>query len=212
MDEEKNKDVEGAVENTTSENTVDEGATANVKASGNKSKVILFSVVGVVALIFVIVGIVVCANVFGKPSKNQAKKLAQSYISAINDKDDDALIKLIDADGYVIFKEEKESKFDSKYKDRSSYIKKYLDKNNIDDREELEEKIAKEEINNARPSYYEYSFKEITDIKKSSKSSKIIVIKAKVSQKTSYDKESKVLRLYVMKVSGKYKVIGSEIV
>ena len=212
MDEEEKKDVEFSAETVASDPTTNQGTAEEVKAPNNKKKIITFSIIGAVALIAIIAVVIILVNVLGKPSKSQAQKIAESYISALNDKDEDALAKLIDADGYVIFKEEKESKFDTKYKEKNSYIKKYMDKNNIDDKDELEEKIAKEEYSNARASYYEYSFKEITDVKKSSKSSKIIVIKAKVNKKTSYDKESKVLRLYVMKVSGKYKIVGTEIV
>ncbi|MBR2704241.1 MAG: hypothetical protein IKE91_02110 [Clostridia bacterium] len=207
MDENNNKDVEKNVNETVQSNFTEESAPAK---SGNKTKVIVISVIAVAVALLLIAGIVALVKNLGKPSKSQAKKVVESYLEAINDDDDDALIKLIDTDGYVILKEEKESKFDKKYKKKSSYVKDFMEDNNIDDEEELEDKITSNE-GYIFGSSYEYSLKEITSVKKSSKSSKIAIIKAKVKRESSYSKDTETLTLYVIKSGGKYKVIGSKL-
>lgn len=209
MDEEKKKVVKKVKEEgqTVTSNLGQESAPTS---SGNKTKIIIISVIAAIVAILLIVGIVALVKNAGKPNKSQAKKVVESYIDAINEDDNDELIKQIDVDGYVIFKEEKESKFDKKYKKKSSYIKDFMEDNDIDDREELDEMVTKNE-GYVFSSYYEYSLKEITSIKKSSKSSKISVIKAKVKQESSYSKNTKTLTLYVIKEKGKYKVVGSKL-
>lgn len=211
MDEKNNKDVEKNVKNTTK--TVNNNFTqdANPVQSGNKTKVIVISVIAVAIALLLIAGIVALVKNLGKPSKNQAKKVVESYLEAINEDDDDELIKLIDTDGYVILKEEKESKFDKKYKKKSSYVEDFMEDNNLDDKEELEEKIVSNE-GYIFGSSYEYSLKEITSVKKSSKSSKLAIIKAKVKKESSYGtKDTETLTLYVIKSGGKYKVVGSKL-
>ena len=222
MDEEKNKDVKEVaktteqkveknkkkVEETVVDNNI--GQQTIPENSGNKTKIIIISVVAVILSILLIVGIVAIAKNAGKPSKKQAEKIVESYLEAINDEDEDALLSQIDVDGYVILKEEKEKKFDKKYKDKSSYINKYMDKNNVDDIEEIEDDVIKNE-GYVFSSYYDYSFKELSSVKKSSKSGKISVIKAKIKQESSYSKDTKTLTLYVIKSSGKYKVVGSKL-
>lgn len=207
MDEKNNKDVENKATKTVQENVAQESAPAE---SGNKAKVIIISVISIAVVLLLIAGIVALAKNLGKPSKNQAKKIVESYLEAINEDDDDELIKQIDVDGYVILKEENESKFDKKYKKKKDYIKDFMDDNNLDDREELEGKITDNE-GYIFGSSYEYSLKEITSVKKSSKSSKIAIIKAKVKKESSYYKDSQTLTLYVIKSGGKYKVIGSKL-
>lgn len=207
MDEKNNKDVEKNVKSTAQSNFTQDAAPAG---SGNKTKVIVISVIAIAVVLLLIAGIVALAKNLGKPSKNQAKKVVESYLEAINEDDDDELIKQIDVDGYVILKEENESKFDKKYKKKSSYIKDFMDDKNLDDKEELEEKITDNE-GYIFGSSYEYSLKEITNVKKSSKSSKIAIIKAKVKKESSYSKDTVTLTLYVIKSGGKYKVIGSKL-
>lgn len=215
MDEKNNKDVEKKVKNTAQ--TVNSNFTqeADSAKSGNKSKIIIISVIAVAVALLLIAGIVALAKNLGKPSKKQAEKLVKSYIEAINEEDDEELLKMIDADGYAVFQEadEKESKFDKKYKKKKDTVEDFMDDKNLDDKDELEEYIIKNEGNEFYTSYgYEYSFKSISSVKKSSKSSKIAVIKAKVKIKTRYDDDyTRTLVLYVMKVSGKYKVIGSQV-
>ena len=207
MDENNNKDVEKKVNEAVQSDFTQEAAPAK---SGNKTKVIVISIVAAVIAILLIVGIVALVKNLGKPSKSQAKKVVESYLEAINEDDDEALIKQIDTDGYVILKEEKESKFDKKYKKKASYIKNFMEDNDVDDKEELEDKIVKNE-GYILGSSYEYSLKEITSVKKSSKSSKIAIIKAKVKKESSYSKDTETLTLYVIKSGGKYKVIGSKL-
>jgi len=117
-------------------------------------------------------------------------------------------------DGYVILSEEGEKKFDNKYKEKGSYVKKFMSKNYIDDKDELGDRIFDQEKSTFNISYgsYEYSLKEITSVKKSTKSKKVAIIKAKVSKKSSYDKDTINVRFYVIKTDGKYKIVGTEIV
>ena len=210
MDNENNKDVE-KVENVV-ESSV--GQDTSAPKTNGKTKIIVFSIVGVILAIAIISGIIALIVNAGKPSKKQAEKVVKSYLEAISEKDEDGILKQIDMDGYVILKEEGEKKFDKKYKEKGSYVKKYMDKNYIDDKDELGDKIVYNEKAVFGNSYgsYEYSLKEITSVKKSSKSGKVAIIKAKISKKTSSGKDTVTLRLYVMKKDGKYKVIGSEIV
>ena len=205
MDEEKKKDVEKK-----GQTVVNDVNQESAPVKSGKTKVIVISVIAAIVAVLVIVGIVALVKNAGKPSKKQAEKIVESYLEAINDDDDDSLIKQIDVDGYVILKEEKESKFDKKYKKKSSYIKDFMEDKSIDDREELEEKVVNNE-GYIFSSYYDYSLKEISSVKKSSKSSKIAIIKAKVKQESSYSKDTKTLKLYVIKEKGKYKVVKSEL-
>ncbi len=207
MDEKNNKDVEKKVNETTQSNFNDNAP------SGNKSKAIIIGFVSLVVVLFLIAGIVLLVKNLGKPSKGQAKKVVESYLDALNEDDNDALIKQIDVDGYVVFRdvEGKESKFDKKYKKKSSVVNDFMEDKNIDDRDELEEKVATNE-GYVFGSSYEYSLKEITSVKKSSKSSKISIIKAKVKKESKYgSKDTDTLTLYVIKSGGKYKVIGSKL-
>jgi len=214
MDEKNNKDVEKKVKNTAQ--TVNDSFTQDsgpIK-SGNKTKVIVISVIAVAIVLLLIAGIVALVKNLGKPSKSQAEKLVKSYLEAITDNDEDEILKQIDVDGYAVFQsvDQKESKFDKKYKKKKDTVEDYMDDKSLDDKEELEEYIVKNEgYNFYTSSNYEYSLKSISSVKKSSKSSKIAVIKAKVKVKTSYDDYTRTLVLYVMKVSGKYKVIGSNL-
>lgn len=182
------------------------------EGGSKKTKIILFSVIGSVVVVALIAIIIILANVLSKPSKGEAKKIAQSYISAINDKDKDALLKTIDSDGYIIFKEEGEKKFNEKYKEKSQYIRKYMDKNNLDDSDDLDKQVLKDFNTDLKYSSFNYTVKEVTDVKKSSKSNKLVLIKAKVRVESSYVDTTKVLRLYVTKVKGKYKIVSAELV
>lgn len=178
-----------------------------------RKKMITFGVIGGAALIVLIIVIALIVSMAGKPSKSKAEELVKSYLKAINDSDEDKFGDLIDTKGYIIFSEEDEKKFDSKYKEKDSYIKKYLDDKNYDDLSDAEDYILSQIANKYSYSYKEYSLKEIASVEKSSKSSKIKVIKAKVKVKSSYSTSSdtKTLKLYVIKVDGKYKVVGSEL-
>ena len=214
MDEKNNKDVEKKVKNTAQ--TVNDNFTQNADPvkSGNKTKVIVISVIAVAIVLLLIAGIVALAKNLGKPSKKQAEKLVKSYIDAINDDDEEDILSQIDVDGYTVFQavDEKESKFDKKYKKKKDTVEDFMDDKNLDDKDELEDYIVENEEDEFYTDYgYEYTFKSISSVKKSSKSSKIAVIKAKVKIETSYSDYTRTLVLYVMKVSGKYKVIGSQI-
>ena len=182
----------------------------NNEKTKNK-KILAFSLVGGIAVIAVIIIAIIIACFAGKPSKSKAEDIIKDYLSAINDKSEDELAKVIDTKGYIVYKEEGEKKFDKKYNDKK-YIKNYLEDNNFDELSDAEKSITKV----LKGKYYysrEYSLKEITSIKKSDKSKKIKVIKAKL--KVKYDSSSSSstvnLKLYVIKVDGEYKVINAEI-
>lgn len=179
--------------------------------SDKKKKIITFSVIGGIALLLIIIIVAICLNA-GKMSKKQAEKLVNQYTEAISEKDGDKLLDIIDTKGYVIFQEEGEKDFNKKYKDKENYIKKYIKKNDYDDLEDIEEEISSSFESKYKYLSYEYTLKEITDIKKSSKSNKIVVVKAKVKVKSSYGTDTKTLRLYTVKVNNKFKIVGAEFV
>lgn len=178
-------------------------------------KIITFSIIGGVALIVLIIVIALIIGMLGKPSKSKSEELVKSYLKAVEEADGDKFEKLIDVKGYIIFQEEGEKKFDAKYKDKEKYIKKYLNDKNYDDVSEAKESIVSSF--KSKYSYYysskEYSLKEITSVKKSNRSKKISVIKAKVKVKrsSSSSSDTKNLKLYVVKVDGEYKVIGADL-
>jgi len=110
MENENNKDVK--VNENVVESTIAQESTA--PKSKGKTKIIVFSIVGVLLAIAIIVGIVLIVKNAGKPSKKQAEKIVKSYLEAINDKDSESVLKQIDMDGYVILSEEGEKKLDNK--------------------------------------------------------------------------------------------------
>lgn len=180
--------------------------------SSKKKKIITYSVAGGLVLLIVILAIALILNL-NKISKGDAEKLVKSYITAVNDKDGEKYLGLVDTKGYIIFKEEGEKKFKEKYKDKDKYIKKYMSSNDYDDFEDVEYDVEKNFKSLYRYSSNEYSFKEIKEIKKSEKSSNIVVVKAKIKVKSKYSTatDNKTLVLYTVKVNGKYKIIGEEI-
>ncbi|MBP3707951.1 MAG: hypothetical protein J6J36_05020 [Clostridia bacterium] len=185
-----------------------------------KKKIILFSSIAGVAVLLLILIIVLVVNLTGKPNKKTSEALVKDFLEAVNDKDGDEFVKLVDTKGYVIFNEEKESKFNDKYKKKDEYFKRYQKKNNFDDAEDVDDSIAssfKSSVSSKLGSQYSYtdcecSLKEIAEISKSKKSSKLIVIKAKVKVKSTYSTDVKTLRLYTVKSSGEYKIVGYEFV
>lgn len=185
-----------------------------------KKKIILFSsIAGAVALLLILV-IVLLVNLTGKPNKKTSENLVKDFLEAVNDKNGDDFVKLVDSKGYAIFNEEKESKFNEKYKKKDEYFKRYQKKNDFDDAEDVDDFIAskfKSSISSQLGSQYTYSscecsLREITDISKSKKSNKLIIIKAKVKIKSTYSSDVKTLRLYTTKTDGKYKIVGYEFV
>ena len=164
----------------------------------------------VLSLTSIIAIIIACFA--GKPSKSKSEEIIKDYLAAINDKSEDEFAKVIDTKGYIVYKEEGEKKFDKKYDDKK-YIKNYLEDNNFDELSDAESSITTTLKNKNKYSSKEYSLEEITSIKKSSKSKKIKIIKAKLKVKSSYSSSSDTanLKLYVIKVDGKYKVINAEI-
>lgn len=193
---------------------------ANTSDSEKKKKIILFSSIAGAATLLLILIVVLVVNLTGKPNKKVSEALVKDFLEAVNDKDGDAFVKLVDAKGYVIYNEEKESKFNEKYKKKDDYFKKYQKKNNLDDAGEVDDFIAgafKSSVSSKLGSQYSYagyecSLKEITEINKSKKSNKLITIKAKVKVKSTYSTDVKTLRLYTIKSSGKYKIVGYEFV
>lgn len=207
--EENKSDKKEVIENVKqNENNVSKDSKKEVTKDNKKKNIILFSAIGGVVLIALIVILCICLA-GGKPSKKQAENLVEEYTKALENSDEYDILDLIDTKGYIIFNEEGEKSFNKKYKEKDDYIKRYLKKNDLDDIEEAEEKIYK---SIKSKNYYKYSLKEISSIKKSSKCNKIVIIKAKVKAKSSYSTDTKTLRLYVIKVSGKYKIVGSEVV
>ena len=87
-----------------------------------------------------------------------------------------------------------------------------MDKNNLDDSDDLDKQVLKDFNTDLKYSSFNYTVKEVTDVKKSSKSNKLVLIKAKVRVESSYVDTTKVLRLYVTKVKGKYKIVSAELV
>lgn len=189
------------------------------KKDVKKNKIVLYSVIGgiiSVVAILAIVLIIILTN--GKPSKKVSKKLVEDFVEAVNDKDGDAFAELIDVKGYVIFNEEKESKFNEKYKKKDEYFNKYKKKNDFDDTDDVIDSISTNFENSISQEFggaytkYECKFKDIESVKKSKKSSKIYTIKAKVKV-SAYSKDTtKALRLYTVKDGGKYKIVGYEFV
>ena len=195
-------------------------STDNTIDAQKKKKIVLFSsIAGAVALLLILI-IVLVVNLTGKPNKKTSEALVKDFLEAVNDKDGDAFVELVDAKGYVIYNEEKESKFNDKYKKKDDYFKKYQKKNNLDDAGDVDDFIAKSfksSVSSKLGSQYSYanyecSLKEITDINKSKKSNKLITIKAKVKVESTYSTDVKTLRLYTIKSSGKYKIVGYEFV
>ena len=83
----------------------------------------------------------------------------------------------------------------------------------FDELSDAESSITTTLKNKYKYSSKEYSLKEITSIKKSSKSKKIKIIKAKLKVKSSYSSSSDTanLKLYVIKVDGEYKIVSAEL-
>lgn len=184
----------------------------NKNTKPKNKKILTFSLVGGIAVVAIIIIAIIIACFAGKPSKSKSEEIIKDYLAAINDKSEDEFAKVIDTKGYIVYKEEGEKKFDKKYDDKK-YIKNYLEDNNFDELSDAESSITTTLKNKNKYSSKEYSLKEITSIKKSSKSKKIKIIKAKLKVKSSYSSSSDTanLKLYVIKVDGKYKVINAEI-
>lgn len=175
-------------------------------------KILTFSIIGGAALLALILIIVFIACFGGKPSKKESEKLVKKYLQAATDDDADKFAEIIDTEGYIIYKEEGIKKFDKKYKDKKKYLKEYYEDNDLDGLSEAEDEVA-ETFENKYYSYYstyEYSLKEITSIEKLNSSKKLKVIKAKVKVDNGYSKDTKTMKFYVMKVSGKYKIVAVE--
>lgn len=175
-------------------------------------RLLAFSLVGGIAVVIVVIAIVLLICAIGKPSKSKSKEIIEDYLKAVNEDDSDLYAKLIDAKGYIIFNEEGEKKFDKKYKSKN-YISNYLEDKSYDDLSDAKDAIVQKFKSKYMYLSKEYSFKELTEVKKSNKSKKIYIIKAKLKVKSSYSSSSDTtnLKLYVIKVDGKYKVINAEI-
>ena len=208
--EENVKDEISEVNGQTVQNGQEVNENKNTKPKNKK--ILTFSLVGGIAVVALIIIAIVIACFAGKPSKSKSEEIIKDYLAAINDKSEDEFAKVIDTKGYIVYKEEGEKKFDKKYDDKK-YIKNYLEDNNFDELSDAESSITTTLKNKYKYSSKEYSLKEITSIKKSSKSKKIKIIKAKLKVKSSYSSSSDTanLKLYVIKVDGKYKVINAEI-
>ncbi len=181
------------------------------EASPKKRSPLTYTIVGGIGLIaFILILAVVIALMSGKPSKKTAEKVVKSYIEAMNDADGDKFLNTIDPEGYIIFQEEGEKKFDKNYKDKKDYIKEYLEDHDYDDMDEAKESLAATFKSTYKYTSSEYSVKQITSVAKSSRSKNIKVVKAKIKYKNSYSSDTKTMKFYLMKVKGKYKVVGME--
>ena len=225
MSDEKKEDVKNEVAKdveTKKEKKVEVGPTEAVNTNDveKKKKIILFSSIAGAAVLLLILIIVLVVNLTGKPNKKTSEALVKDFLEAVNDEDGDEFVKLVDTKGYVIFNEEKESKFNDKYKKKDEYFKRYQKKSNFDDAEDVDNFIDnsfESTIGSQLGSQYLYtdckcSLKEITEINKSKKSSKLVIIKAKVKIKSEDSTDVKTLRLYTIKSSGEYKIVGYEFV
>lgn len=167
------------------------------------------NIVIVAVIIAVIIAAILGITALGsKPNKKKAEEIVKNYLEAMSDGDGDKMLELIDDKGYIIFNEYGEKKFDKKYKDAKKYVNNYLEEKKYDDLEDATKDIAKKFENNNK--YYKYDFKEIVSIEKSSKSKKIIIVKAKVKQKTDYATNNNTIKLYLVKVKSQFKVVGVE--
>lgn len=202
---EENKDIK---DDTKKEN-IDQNENKTPKAG---KRLFAFSLVGGIAVVLIIILAIIFISMAGKPSKAKSEELVKDYLKAVNDDDADEFAKLIDVKGYIIFNEESEKKFDKKYKSKN-YINDYLKDNNYDELSDAKDAISSKFKNKYTYSSKEYSLKEITEVKKSTKSKKVKIIKAKVKVKTSYSSSTDTanLKLYVIKVDGKYKIVSAEL-
>lgn len=210
------KQVEEKIElKNVEENEKNQGQENTEKKSLEQPKtkrICAFSLVGAIVVIAIIIMIIAIITSMGKPSKSKAEDLVEEYLSAVNEHNGEDFIKLVDAKGYIIIREENEKSFAKKYKNED-YINEYMEDKNYDDISDVEDEISNEFKNKYMYSSKEYSLKEITEIKKSSKSNKIIIIKAKVKvkSKTYSTTDTKTMKLYVTKVDGSYKIIYEDI-
>lgn len=201
------EDVERKVSQVQS--NVKEDSSTQKKAMDEKTKkIITFSAIGGGALILLIILIVVFASILGKPSKSAAEKIIKTYVQAMNDDDGEKAMSVIDTEGYIIFKEDGEKKFDKNYKNKKKYLKEYYDDNNFDDKDQAEEDLEDYFESSYKYSSYEYSLKEIVSIEKSSKSKKLYIVKAKIKEKLTSTSNTSTYKFYMMKVGGKYKIVG----
>lgn len=202
---EENKDIK---DDTKKEN-IDQNENKTPKAG---KRLFAFSLVGGIAVVLIIILAIIFISMAGKPSKAKSEELVKDYLKAVNDDDADEFAKLIDVKGYIIFNEESEKKFDKKYKNKN-YINDYLKDNNYDELSDAKDAISSKFKNKYTYSSKEYSLKEITEVKKSTKSKKVKIIKAKVKVKTSYSSSADTanLKLYVIKVDGEYKIVSAEL-
>ena len=202
---EENKDIK---DDTKKEN-IDQNENKTPKAG---KRLFAFSLVGGIAVVLIIILAIIFISMAGKPSKAKSEELVKDYLKAVNDDDADEFAKLIDVKGYIIFNEESEKKFDKKYKNKN-YINDYLKDNNYDELSDAKDAISSKFKNKYTYSSKEYSLKEITEVKKSTKSKKVKIIKAKGKVKTSYSSSTDTanLKLYVIKVDGEYKIVSAEL-
>ncbi|MBO5348327.1 MAG: hypothetical protein J6A89_00675 [Clostridia bacterium] len=198
-------------ENKIEQKDVEKNTVQKEPMDPKKKKIITFSIIGGAVLIILVIALALIIGMSGKPNQSTSQDLVKSYLKAVEDADGDKFEKLIDANGYIIFKEEGEKKFDTKYKDEEKYIKSYLKDEDYEDIDEATDSLVSSFESRYSYDSKEYSLKEITAIQKSNRSKKIAEIKAKVKVKSSYSTDTKNLKLYVLKVDGEYKVIGAEL-
>ena len=193
---EENKDIK---DDTKKEN-IDQNENKTPKAG---KRLFAFSLVGGIAVVLIIILAIIFISMAGKPSKAKSEELVKDYLKAVNDDDADEFAKIIDVKCYIIFNEESEKKFDKKYKSKN-YINDYLKDNNYDELSDAKDAISSKFKNKYTYSSKEYSLKEITEVKKSTKSKKV-----KTSYSSSTDTAN--LKLYVIKVDGEYKIVSAEL-
>lgn len=178
--------------------------------SNKAKKICILACIGLVLVTILTLAIFFIGSTLGKPSKKNAQKIINVYLDAINQNDGSKAISIIDAEGYTIFSDVGEKKFDKTYNNKKEYMEEYFEDNNCDDLEELENSIADSFEGIYKYNSYKYTLKRIVSIEKSSKSKKIVVIEAKVKKKNSYTSNTETKIFYLMKVKGSYKIICVE--
>ena len=101
-------------------------------------KMLILGSIAAIIMILLIVIIILIISALGKPSKKAAEKIVNTYIAAMNDDDGEKAMEVTDAEGYIIFKEYGEKKFDKNYKKKKEYLKDYYDRNDLEDKEDAE--------------------------------------------------------------------------
>lgn len=173
-----------------------------------RKKIIVVLTMFFLIITLLILSIVCLAKYIDKPSKKTATKLVETYLEAINENDGTVAMSVIDAEGYAIYEAEGEAGFDKTYKKKKLFFEEYYEDNDYEGLEDYKDHLSDSFENNHKYNSYEYSLGKIISIEKSKDSKKIYIIKVKVKKQSSYTFNSETMKFYVIKINGKYKIIG----